>query len=75
MRCERKALFENQPLEAGAEATEGGERSSPVDQWARAEFLVRLAKAQVAVAEVAGRTTRHYRGFFVRELAFLVERF
>ena len=70
-RDERKALSDNQPLEEGAEATAGGERSSPVDQWTKAEFLVCLTKAHVAAAKVTRGT---YRGF-LRELAFLVERF
>jgi len=46
----------------------------PVDQWAKAEFLVCLTKAQTAVAKATEQTARHYRGF-LRELALLIEHF
>ncbi|HME45678.1 MAG TPA: hypothetical protein VKF36_21480 [Syntrophorhabdales bacterium] len=71
---EREALFENQPLEKGADTVAGGEPRFPVDQWAKAEFLVCLTKAQTAVAKATEQTARHYRGF-LRELALLIEHF
>ena len=71
---EREALFENQPIEKVADTMAGGEPGPPVDQWAKAEFLVGLTKAQLAAAEATGQTARHYRGF-LRELAFLIEHF
>ena len=71
---EREALIENQPLDKAADTRAGMEPGSPVDQWAKAEFLVGLTKAQLATAEATGQTARHYRGF-LRELALLIEHF
>ena len=71
---EREALFENQPLEKGAGTMTGVKPGFPVDQWAKAEFLVCLTKAQTAVAKATEQTARDYRGF-LRELALLIEHF
>jgi len=74
MPSEQEELFKSQPLENVADTRVGGEPGSPVDQWAKAEFLVGLAKAQIAAAEATEQTARHYRGF-IRELALLIEHF
>ena len=71
---EIEALFENRPLEKAADTKAGVEPGSPVDQWAKAEFLVRLTETQLAAADATEQTPRHYRGF-LRELALLVEHF
>ena len=71
---EREALFENQPVEKVADTMAGGEPGPPVDQWAKAEFLVCLTKAQTAVAKATEQTAHHYRGF-LKELALLIEHF
>jgi hypothetical protein len=71
---EREELFETQPLEKAADTVARGEPGSPVDQWAKAEFLIGLTKAQIAAAEATEQTPRHYRGF-LRELALLIQHF
>jgi len=46
--------------------------SSPLDQWAKAAFLVRLARMQQAHPEAETPAARRSRGL-LRELAFLIE--
>ena len=72
MPVEREELSQNQPRGNATDTSARDRRSSPIDQWAKAEFLVRMAKAQIAVAEAAGKTA-HPDGAFFRKLAFLVE--
>jgi hypothetical protein len=59
MATEREKLFDNQPLERVADEMAGCEPSSRVDQWAKAEFLLRQTKAQIAAAQAAEETARY----------------
>ena len=68
----QQGLFEHQHLKKETDTTPDSAAISPVDQWSRAEFLIRLTGVRVAAAEVAGQRERHYGGFF-SELAFLIE--
>ena len=70
----REAVSESQLRENLARTVADSGTGSPLDQWAKAEFLIGLTRVQIALAQTADRMALH-KGKFFRSLSFLVEFF
>ena len=71
MATKREEMFENESLEKIADVMAGGEPRSRNDLTARAEFMLRQARAQIAAAQ-ATEQTAHYTRKYTRYMFWSV---